>query len=408
MNARERFHAIANFERLNDPFFFGAGLWKDTFRRWVREGMPIALFDEKAKNELLIGRQDQNEFVKPNAGSLDMSDTGDHTWGPPLVPYYEEKILSEDEQYIIRIARDGSTTRINKKDRESMPQWIDYPVKTVADYREYKKRLDPYSPERYPTGWDRISNETVSWPLAPGLDGKHMNERDFPLGMMVLTLYGGPRYAMGLENMSLAMYDDPALVEEMIEWQTYFACTMIEKVFASGVTLDFAWMFEDMCYKTAPLVSPAFVRKHMAPRYRKVVDLLHSHGVKTILLDSDGQIGELLPIWIDCGINGSYPCEVASGMDGLDLRKKFGKDLLLFGNIDKRALSRGKTEMDAELTRIRAILKTGGFFPSVDHHIPPDVPYENFVYFMNTLRSFSDYPESRRAMERGRSSTARA
>jgi len=161
-------------------------------------------------------------------------------------------------------------------------------------------------------------------------------------------------------------------------------------------------------HKTAPLVSPAFVRKHMAPRYRKVVDLLHSHGVKTILLDSDGQIGELLPIWIDCGINGSYPCEVASGMDGLDLRKKFGKDLLLFGNIDKRALSRGKTEMDAELTRIRAILKTGGFFPSVDHHIPPDVPYENFVYFMNTLRSFSDYPESRRAMERGRSSTARA
>jgi hypothetical protein len=383
---------------VNDPFFFGAGLWKDTFRRWVREGMPAALFDEKAKNELLVGRQDQLEFVSPNAGSLDMSDTGDHTWGPPLVPYYEEKVISEDDEYLVRIVRDGATTRVNKKDRESMPQWIDYPVKTIADYHEYRKRLDPHSPERFPEGWDRISDETVGFPLAPGQAGKHMNERDFPLGMMALTLYGGPRYAMGLENMSLAVYDDTALVEEMMDWQTHFSCEMLKKVFASGVTFDFAWMFEDMCYKTASLVSPDFVRRHMVPRYRKVVDLLNAHGVQTIILDSDGQIGELLPIWIDCGINGSYPCEVASGMDGLALRRAFGKNLLLVGNIDKRTLSKGKAEMDAELARVREILKTGGYFPSVDHHIPPDVPYENFVYFMDRLRSFSDYPESRRVI----------
>ena len=47
MNSRERFHAIASFERTDDPFIFGIGLWKDTFRRWVREGMPVKLFDER-------------------------------------------------------------------------------------------------------------------------------------------------------------------------------------------------------------------------------------------------------------------------------------------------------------------------------------------------------------------------
>lgn len=396
MTPRQRFAEIAQFRRTNDPFVFGVGLWKETFRRWVGEGMPVAFLDEKTKNEHLLGYRDQLEFVKPNAGSLDMSDTGDHTWGPPLVPWYEEKILSEDTESLVRIARDGATIRINKKSPESMPQWIDYPVKTAADYRSYRTRLDPHSHERFPPGWDTINEDTVSWPVREDQRGKSLSERDFPLGMMCLTLYGGPRYAMGLENLSLAIYDDIALVEEMIEWQTHFALEMIRAVFARGVTLDFAWMFEDMCYKTAPLVSPEFVKRHMVPSYRKVVDLLHAHGVTTIILDSDGQVGELLPVWIDCGINGTYPCEVASGMDGMALRKKFGRNLVIVGNIDKRCLSHGRQEMEVELSRIRDVLKTGGYFPSVDHHVPPDVPYRNFVYFMNELRGMNDDPALRR------------
>jgi len=396
MTPRQRFSDISRFDRVDDPFVFSVGLWKETFRRWIQEGMPVPFLGEKAKNDHLLGRQDQFEFILPNAGSLDMSDTGDHTWGLPLVPWFEEKVLSVGEEALIKIARDGATIRVNRQSPESMPQWIDYPVKTLQDYKQYRTRLDPHSAGRFPPGWDTINEDTVSWPVRENERGKPFNERDFPLGMMCLTLYGGPRYAMGLENLSLAIYDDIALVEEMIEWQTYFSMEMIRTVFAQGVKLDFAWMFEDMCYKTAPLVSPAFVRKHMAPSYRKVVDLLHAYGVQTILLDSDGQIGELLPIWMDCGINGTYPCEVASGMDGMALREKFGKNLIIVGNIDKRCLAHGTQEMDAELARIRAVLKTGGFFPSVDHHVPPDVPYRNFVYFMNELRSMNDDPALRR------------
>jgi hypothetical protein len=213
MTPRERFHAIAGFQRVADPFILGVGLWKETFRRWVKEGLPVPLFDEKAKNEHLLGRLDQHEFVAPNAGSLDMSGTGDHTWGPPLVPFYEERIISQDAEYIVRTARDGSTTKVNRKDPESMPQWIEYPVKTLDDYRRYRTRLDPASPERFPPGWDTICEETVSWPVRDAERGASLEDRDFPLGMMCLTLYGGPRYAMGLENLSLAIYDDIALVE---------------------------------------------------------------------------------------------------------------------------------------------------------------------------------------------------
>jgi uroporphyrinogen decarboxylase len=68
------------------------------------------------------------------------------------------------------------------------------------------------------------------------------------------------------------------------------------------------------------------------------------------------------------------------------------------GNVDKRALAKGKGAIDQELERCKYLLQFGGFFPSCDHHIPPDVPLENMVYFCNELRKLSHFPETRRVI----------
>jgi len=99
----------------------------------------------------------------------------------------------------------------------------------------------------------------------------------------------------------------------------------------------------------------------MVPRYRKVVDLLRANGVDALILDCDGNIDELLPIWVDSGINATYPLERAAGMNARKVRAKYGKDLIIIGNVDKRALALGKDEIDselelvAEMTGIRSI-----------------------------------------------------
>jgi uroporphyrinogen decarboxylase len=140
------------------------------------------------------------------------------------------------------------------------------------------------------------------------------------------------------------------------------------------------------------------VQDVMVPRYKRVVELLRNNGVDIIFLDSDGNIGQLLPIWVDCGINAFYPFEVAAGMDALAVRKQYGRSVIICGNIDKRALAKGKNAIDQELERVQVLLSSGGFFPSCDHHIPPDVPLENMVYFINELRKLSHYPETRRTI----------
>jgi uroporphyrinogen decarboxylase len=79
--------------------------------------------------------------------------------------------------------------------------------------------------------------------------------------------------------------------------------------------------------------------------------------------------------------------EVAAGNDAVALRKEYGKDLIIGGNIDKRALIKGKEAIREEvMSKVPFLLEQGGYFPTIDHLVPPDVTLENYQYYINTLR----------------------
>ena len=90
----------------------------------------------------------------------------------------------------------------------------------------------------------------------------------------------------------------------------------------------------------------------------------------------------LVDLSLDAGVDGFNPCEVAAGMDPVYLRKKYGKSMNLIGGIDKRELAKGKVEIDREVRKILPLLEEGGYFPTVDHTVPPDIPLDNFKYYM--------------------------
>ncbi len=397
MTARERFLAICRFESENDPFFWGIDSWNETFRRWTGEGMPVKnLQNKKEVNHHLLGYQNQNETIWPNAAIRGMGPCNNPPWVPPLDPMFEVKVLQKEEEHIVKVDYDGAIVRVMKDDPEKMPQYLEYPVKDHASWEIYKKRLDPESSGRWPAGWDTITDKQIQWPIRDGQEGQSWEKRDFPLGMMALSLFGMPRNYMGLENISIAIYDNPSLVEEMIEWQCHVSCEMLQKVFAAGINLDWVWLWEDMCYNKGPLVSPAFVKRSMVPHYRKVVDLLLENGVAALILDSDGNTEELIPIWLDCGINAQYPFEIASNMDPVRLRKQYGKNLIIVGGVDKRNLALGKAEIDQEVEKVKYLVGESGYFVNCDHHIPPDVSYENIRYFLNQVHALHEDPHLRR------------
>lgn len=387
MTPRERFKKICRFEPVDTPFIWSAASWNEALDRWQTEGLPVGdLSNMKQVNLHFLGREHQHEAIPPVGAIFGMGKCGNPPWVVAIDPIFERKVLEEDAEHVVEVDYDGTIARRRKERDDTIPQVLDYPVKDRVSWLEFKKLLDPHSPGRWPTDWQLMSEEKMSWPIRPGQEGGHWRERDFPLGMNLLSIYGNPRNYMGLEGISIAIHDDLKLVEEMMDHQAWMAYEMAKKVFDSGVTLEWVWIWEDMCFNKGPLVSPEFVKKMMVPRYRKVVDLLRDNEVDALILDCDGNIDELLPIWVNCGINATYPLECAAGMDARKVRKKFGKELIIIGNIDKRALAQGKKEIDAELDKVRELLGYGGYFPNVDHHIPPDVPYENAKYLFDEIK----------------------
>ena len=121
-----------------------------------------------------------------------------------------------------------------------------------------------------------------------------------------------------------------------------------------------------------------------------MTSFLKDSGVKVILVDSDGDVWKLLPLWLEGGVTGMYPFEVMAGMDVVEVRKAYPQ-LQILGGIDKTQLALGKKEIDEELeARLPFMLPRGGYIPFVDHVVPTNIPWDNFVYYRQRVAEMAE------------------
>jgi uroporphyrinogen decarboxylase len=148
------------------------------------------------------------------------------------------------------------------------------------------------------------------------------------------------------------------------------------------IDVEYIILSEDMAMKTGPLISPRLYRTFVYPRLRRVVEFFKGHGVRYVGVDTDGNPEVLIPMLMDAGIDILWPLERAAGQDPLRLRKTYGRSLRLWGGVDKRVLVKGPEAIDTHLQRLIPLVEEGGFIPTIDHTVPPDVSWENFQYYM--------------------------
>ena len=190
-----------------------------------------------------------------------------------------------------------------------------------------------------------------------------------------------------MENIALVVYDDPAWFEEMVTARADLAVGLLEKVFATGGQFDGCGMWEDMCYNSGPLLSPDHFRKYLVPHYRRITALCRKHGVDVVWVDCDGKIDDLIPLWLEAGVNCMFPLEIGTwGADPIRYRREYGRDLLIQGGFDKHILAQSKPAIAAEIRRLAPLVEEGGYIPFCDHRVPPDVSLENYWYYLETAR----------------------
>ena len=171
------------------------------------------------------------------------------------------------------------------------------------------------------------------------------------------------------------MVDDPVLVHTMVDDLTDFWVATFAQALKDA-RLDQITFFEDMCATKGPLIGPEMYRGLPGTGYRKVIGELKAMGVKESWVDSDGNFQPLIATVMACGFTGTSPCEINSRIDPEGLHEAFPK-LNMSGGIDKRALTRGPEEIEAEVRRYKTAWTHGRYVPVLDHGAPPDISWEN-------------------------------
>ncbi|MCC7494524.1 MAG: hypothetical protein IT204_19355 [Fimbriimonadaceae bacterium] len=360
MTPRERFLACYRFQPVDHVPDREFGYWDDTLRVWWDQGLPRWVTHN--------GLADHYFKFEPRGGvPLNVG----------LQPGFATEVMETHERY--QIIRDGNGVLLKQftDGSSSIPHYLEFPLQTRADWEE--KFLPRLQLDRlYPSNWEQLKTRWM--------------EREYPLGISCGSLYGWLRNWMGLEGISIAIGTDPAWVDAMMEHLCQLTCAVIARA-AAEVELDFATFWEDMSANHGPLISPAMFRRHMTPRLKRITDLLRDHGVGIFVVDSDGNINQIVEPWLEGGVNCMFPLEINGDSDPVKLRARYGQRVLLKGGVDKNALRAGRAAIDAELERIAPVVATGGYVPTVDHRVPPDVTYEDYLYYLRAKRERFGIPD---------------
>ncbi|MCX6066888.1 MAG: hypothetical protein NT121_14205 [Chloroflexi bacterium] len=362
MNERERFNATMHYQPVDRCPMADYGFWDETIPAWHEQGLPIEI--DKTNIHAYLGMDYNVDDLYDTTGV-------DVKW----YPKFPLQVLEDRGDHEV-IQQDDGVQVLRRKFMSSIPHPVRHLLTDRASWRKYyKPRLDPSDPGRYPADWDvRVDN----WrdPQRPNL-----------VVVRGGGLYGYLRNWMGLEALSLVIYDDPAWFSEMVETLADCSIGTLERVLGTGGIFDACAMWEDMCYNAGPLLSPKHFRQYLMPHYRRITDLLHSHGVDFVFLDCDGNIEKLAPLWMDVGINTMFPFEVGTWHgDPLAYRKHFGKEMRIIGGFDKNILMSTPQAIEAEVQRLAPLVHEGGFIPHCDHLVPPYVPYQNYLFYLQAAR----------------------
>lgn len=297
------------------------------------------------------------------------------------VPYYnlgnldsvhrpKDIVLENTDTRYVGIDHYGRRVRMDKR-TSTIPLPESYPVETMDDWLKIKHMFE-YDP-------CRISDEEIE-------KAKSLQDQGVVIKSEILGGFDILRELMGEENCCIAFYEDPELIEDILNTISETNVRVLSQI-SKKLTIDQLSVHEDMAGKTGPMIGPNLISEFIVPYYLKSWELVKDAGTKLFCQDSDGNMNPVIDAFIEGGVNIFYPCEPAGGMDIVALRKKYGHKIAFRGGIDKHIIRRSKEEIDKELEyKMQPCMTEGGIVFSLDHRIPNGTSLENYIYYIRRAR----------------------
>jgi uroporphyrinogen decarboxylase len=374
MTERERYLATLTFGTPDRVPFVPGSARKSTRETWRKQGLPPGRdYMEVLREELGVEPPPAGERVGPGVNFR-------------MMPTFEEKVLEHRRGHYVVQDWMGNVTEISDEYdytyiRNAIDfvtrKWHSFPVECPADFEtKMKWRYDPEAPGRFPEDFAERCRK--------------MRGRDH----VVSVRFSGPFWQLrewcGFEPLCIMFIEQPDFVKEMISFWTGFVSRTMAPILEAGV-VDAIGINEDMAYKEKAMISPAMTREFLKPCYDRWVSEARAAGVPIIDMDSDGKVDELIPVWLQAGVNVCDPMEVAAGNDINEYRDRFGRAMAYRGGVDKRCMAKGGAVIEDELRRVEPVLRSGGYIPGCDHGVPPDISWPDFKHYARLLAEMTGW-----------------
>lgn len=193
--------------------------------------------------------------------------------------------------------------------------------------------------------------------------------------------------SMGMENFCVALYNDRALVEALLDRYCDWMSVVAERVCQLG--FDIFISIDDLAFKTGPFFSPTVFRDLVLPRFKSIAEKITTPWI----LHSDGNVMPLLDDLLSLGIAGLHPNEKGA-MDIRAMKQQYGDRLCLLGNVDLNTLATGTPEeVDREVRElIRDMGPGGGYMVSSGNSLADYLRPENVLALSEAVQKYGRYP----------------
>jgi len=279
----------------------------------------------------------------------------------------------------------GSMNPFPYEESPGKVRWANpYPLKSISDLTNHTPKIPLYEDivDEYIKSFKRIE--------------KVMKPHTILIMQGSCSLEWVQNYA-GMELFSIALYDVPQDIERILD--AFSEQERIKAQIYADYRLAPAYQIScDIGRKNGTIYSPAFLKRELIPRLKREIEPLKKAGIK-VIFHSDGNIMSVLDDLIEAGIDGLNPIEPSAGMDLAFLKKRYGKNLILIGNVDAvKVLPFGTPrQVEEEVKRcIREGAPGGGYFLDTGAaEIMPSFPVENVLSMFEAVREYGQYPISK-------------
>ncbi len=353
---RERFNRQMNYQPVDRCFNMEFGYWQENFSEWY-------IFRDHG-----IGSNEEADLFF----NFDVITTiGGEVW---MVPPFEEKVVEIRENTRLLINGDGLLAEVPLDGHDTIPHYIKASIVTPDDWARVKAERFRLDDPRRIIDIDKLKRE-------------HPDDREYPLGVWTGSMIGKIRDMLTFEGLAYAIYDYPAMVEDMVET----ACQLVEHELDQILPhfqFDFASGWEDICYKSGPIVNPKWFKRVITPRYQRISQKLKAHGIGIWWIDCDGDVRPILQHMMDGGVNCLFPYEVNSCTHPGDLLREYGKDLRIMGGFDKIEMGKGRDAIRAYMDTLVPLVERGGYIPFCDHRCPPNVDPDDYLWYLDLKEEY--------------------